>query len=91
MIHTAHFFPFASGHPTQAFKLRAVPDTKAFDLAVLYAGRPSVLYRDQLGGRYTATPYAGPPPSSEIVADYRARIVDGKAHVLHVYGGSYFR
>jgi tetratricopeptide (TPR) repeat protein len=75
-------FPFASGHPTSAFKLRAVPDTKAFDLAVLYAGRDPVLYRDQLGGHYTATPFPGPPPSPEIIADFRARIVDGKAHVL---------
>jgi hypothetical protein len=41
-----------------------------------------VLYRDQLGGRYTATPYTAPPPSTEIVADFRARLVDGKAHVL---------
>ncbi len=75
-------FPFAAGHPWKAFKLRAVPDTKAFDLAVLYAGRSPILYRDQLGGRYTATPFPGPPPSSDIDGDLHARIVDGQAHVL---------
>src|SRR5205085_10035964 len=66
-------FPFSPGHPTQAFKLRAVPDTKAFDLAVLYDGRPAVLYRDELGGRYIAAPFTGQPPSPEIAADFHAR------------------
>ena len=75
-------FPFAAGHPTSAFKLRAVPDTKAFDLAVFYEGHAPVLYSDQLGGRYTAGPYGGARPSTEISGDFRARIVDGKAHVL---------
>jgi tetratricopeptide (TPR) repeat protein len=81
-------FPFAAGRPTSAFKLRVVPDSKAFDLAVFYDGRAPVLYRDQLGGRYLATPYDGPPPSSEIDGDFRARIVDGKAHVLLPRGKS---
>jgi tetratricopeptide (TPR) repeat protein len=75
-------FPFVAGRATRAVKLRVVPDTKAFDLAVFYDSRPAVLYRDQLGGRYTATPYTGAAPTSEIAADFRARIVDGKAHVL---------
>jgi tetratricopeptide (TPR) repeat protein len=75
-------FPFEAGHPTRAVKLRFVPDTKAFDLAVFYDGRAPVLYRDQLGGRYTATPYTAPAPPAEIATDFHARIVDGKAHVL---------
>jgi tetratricopeptide (TPR) repeat protein len=75
-------FPFTPGQATRAVKLRVVPDTKAFDLAVFYDGRAPVLHRDQLGGRYTATAYTGAAPSAEIVTDYRARIVDGKAHVL---------
>jgi tetratricopeptide (TPR) repeat protein len=74
-------FPFEKGHPTRAFKLRTVPDTKAFDLAVVYSDR-TVLYRDQLGGRYTAGPYTQPAPTVEVRSDFVARIVDGKAHVL---------
>jgi hypothetical protein len=74
-------FPFVPGRATRAVKLRVVPDTKAFDLAVFYDGRAPVLYRDQLGGRYTAGPYSGTPPSAEIVTDYRARIAAGRAHV----------
>ena len=75
-------FPFVAGHPTSAFKLRAVPDTKAFDLAVLYDGHAPVLYRDQLGGRYTAAPYRRRAAVAGNLGDFRARIVDGKAHVL---------
>lgn len=75
-------FPFAAGHPLRAAKLRVVPDTKAFDLLVTYSDRAPVMYRDQLGGRYTATPFTGTAPSDQIATDFRARIVDGKAHVL---------
>ncbi len=46
-------FPFVKGEVTSARKLRVVPDSKAFDLAVFYRDRAPVLYRDQLGGRYT--------------------------------------
>jgi len=75
-------FPFEKGHPTGALKLRAIPDTKAFDLAVFYSDRAAVLYRDQLGGRYTATPHTAAAPAIEVNSDFRARIVDGKAHVV---------
>jgi tetratricopeptide (TPR) repeat protein len=82
-------FPFAPGHPTQAAKLRTVPDSKAFDLAVFYRDHPAVLYRDQLGGRYIASPYEGEPPDTTIEADFdadgrldRARILpDGKVQI----------
>ena len=53
--YTAHF-PFAPGHAVDAILLRAIPDSKAFDLAVSYADRKAVLYRDQLQGVYQATP-----------------------------------
>jgi tetratricopeptide (TPR) repeat protein len=74
-------FPFEKGRPVRAVKLRVVPDTKAFDLAVQYADR-TILYRDRLGGRYTAAPYTQPLPPAEVRSDFVARIVDGKAHVL---------
>ena len=84
-------FPFAVGHPTGALKLRAIPDSKAFDLAVFYSDRPAVLYRDQLGGHYLAAPYNAKPPDATFVeGDFdnddrldRVRIApDGKLHVL---------
>lgn len=60
-------FPFAAGaHPIDAVKMRIVPDSKAFDLGVVYSGRDPVIYRDQLGGHYLA-------------AGADARAWDGKA------------
>ena len=50
---SAHF-PFATGRAVDAVALRVMPDTKAFDLAVSYADRKGVLYRDQLRGVYEA-------------------------------------
>ncbi len=55
-------FPFVAGHPIAAEKLRVLPDSKAFDLAVFYSDRPPVLYRDRLGGHYTVEAFNGPPP-----------------------------
>jgi tetratricopeptide (TPR) repeat protein len=83
-------FPFAFAHPTDAFKLRAVPDSKAFDLAISYSDHAPVLYNDQLGGRYIATPYTGAIPNNTVLeADFngdgridRATISEGKLHVL---------
>jgi predicted nucleotidyltransferase len=83
-------FPFVAGHPADAFKLRVTPDSKAFDLAVVYSDKPAVLYRDQLGGRYIAEPYQGKQANAASVdADFNndgrldhARIApDGKVHV----------
>jgi len=82
-------FPFVAGHPSDAYKLRAIPDSKSFDLAVFYSDRASVLYNDRLGGRYTVTPYAGLAPQTALEADFndhgrpdQATISDGKLHVL---------
>ncbi|MBZ5596196.1 MAG: FG-GAP-like repeat-containing protein [Acidobacteriia bacterium] len=52
--YTAHF-PFAHGHAISAAAFRVVPDTKGIDLAVSYADRKGMLYRDQLRGVFQAT------------------------------------
>ncbi|MDE3196847.1 MAG: tetratricopeptide repeat protein, partial [Acidobacteriota bacterium] len=84
-------FPFVNGRVTDAYKLRFVPDSKAFDLAVFYNGHAPVLYRDQLGGRYTATAFNGKAADPlEIEADFdkdgrpdRARIdANGSIHLM---------
>jgi Flp pilus assembly protein TadD len=85
-------FPFVKGTVTYAQKLRVSPDSKAFDLAVFYRDRAPVLYRDQLGGRYTVEAFQGPPPADRIQVDAdfdatgrldRARIdADGTIHFL---------
>jgi len=83
-------FPFVKGFATGAGKLRVVPDSKAFDLAVLYRDHAPVLYRDQLGGHYVADAFQGAlPDESRIEADFdndgrmdRASISsDGRIHV----------
>jgi tetratricopeptide (TPR) repeat protein len=47
-------FPFVAGKAVDAALFHAVSDTQGFDLAVTYAGRPGVIYRDRLGGTYEA-------------------------------------
>lgn len=86
-------FPFAAAaHPLDAWKLRVVPDSKAFDLAVIYSNHAPVLYRDQLGGHYEATAYTGVAREmTQIEADFdgdgrvdRARVArDGRVHLMH--------
>jgi hypothetical protein len=86
--HTADF-PFAKGHPLVADKLRVFPDSKAFDLAVSYSDHEAVLYRDQLGGRYTALEGGVSVADIPIVeGDFRnagrldqAILQDGKLHI----------
>jgi Tfp pilus assembly protein PilF len=82
-------FPFAKGHPLVAEKLRVSPDSKAFDLAVSYSDHEAVLYRDQLGGRYTALEGGVSVADLPIVeGDFRnagrldqAILQDGKLHI----------
>jgi tetratricopeptide (TPR) repeat protein len=86
-------FPFVTGQVTSAEKVRIDPDSKAFDLAVLYQDRAPVLYRDLLGGRYTLEAFKGNAPADrkQVDADFdaagridRARIdADGSVHYLH--------
>ncbi len=82
-------FPFIKGNVTDARKMRVAPDSKAFDLAVFYRDHAPVLYRDQLGGRYTVTSYTGEPDKhTRVDADFdatgrldEARIdADGSVH-----------
>lgn len=47
-------FPFVPGKALDAVRFDREPDTQGFDLAVSYATRAGVLYRDGLGGTYTA-------------------------------------
>ena len=61
--YTAHF-PFERGHAQSAVAFRVIPDTKSSDLAVSYADRGGVLYRDQLRGEFQATPVDAVPPGA---------------------------
>ncbi|MEZ5400195.1 MAG: FG-GAP-like repeat-containing protein [Bryobacteraceae bacterium] len=47
-------FPFVDGAALGGVSFDTVPDTDAFDIAVSYRSRPGVVYRDRLGGKYTA-------------------------------------
>ena len=51
-------FPFVPGTATDGVRLDVIADTQGMDLAVAYADRPGVLYRDRLGGTYEAVPLA---------------------------------
>jgi len=90
-------FPFVKGVVTSAQKLRVVPDSKAFDLGVFYRDRAPVLYRDQLGGKYTVEAFHGKSAANrmQVDADFdasgrldRARIdADGSIHLLRNQSG----
>jgi tetratricopeptide (TPR) repeat protein len=83
-------FPFVSGQVLDAWKLRVTPDTKAFDLAVIYSDRKPVLYRDQLGGHYQVSAFDGQARNlASIEGDFdgmgRAALVSVAADgVIHV-------
>ncbi|MEA2694842.1 MAG: hypothetical protein QOJ16_4229, partial [Acidobacteriota bacterium] len=47
-------FPFLPGQALAGAVVDAVADTPGLDLAVTYADRPGVIYRDRLTGRYEA-------------------------------------
>jgi tetratricopeptide (TPR) repeat protein len=49
-------FPFVEGTAVDAVRIDVIADTQGMDLAVAYADRPGVLYRDRLGGTYEAVP-----------------------------------
>ena len=51
-------FPFVPGMATDGVRIDVIADTQGMDLAVAYADRPGVLYRDRLGGTYEAMPLA---------------------------------
>ncbi|PYR79210.1 MAG: hypothetical protein DMF86_04200 [Acidobacteria bacterium] len=55
-------FPFAAGEVTAAAVLDVVPDQPGTDVAMAYADRAGVLYRDRLAGRYEPRPLDGVAP-----------------------------
>ena len=84
-------FPFVVAHATDAHKFRVDPDSKAFDLVVYYSDHAPVLYKDELGGKYTAGPYNAPAPKRDVLEagfgksgrmDQAKIEADGKLHVL---------
>jgi tetratricopeptide (TPR) repeat protein len=85
-------FPFAKGRALDAVRYDLEPDTQAVDLVVSYADRAGVLYRDNLGGTYTAQDLAELPAGAFGLApgdanhdgrtDLGARLPDGKGLLL---------
>lgn len=60
-------FPFEAGDAIDAARVDVIADTQGADLAVLYADRPAVLYRDRLGGRYEPRPLPGVPGDARAI------------------------
>jgi len=63
-------FPFVPGKAVAAAAFHAVSDTQGVDVAVAYADREAVLYRDRLGGRYEAEPLPLLPRGARALAAY---------------------
>jgi tetratricopeptide (TPR) repeat protein len=61
-------FPFVPGRALSAAALDVVADAPGVDLAVTYADRPGVIYRDRLAGRYEAEPVAALPAGARDLA-----------------------
>jgi hypothetical protein len=59
-----------------------VPDTDPMDLAVIYADRPAVLYRDRLNGKYEATDLPAIPAGAKAI--YAADLDNDRATDLIV-------
>jgi tetratricopeptide (TPR) repeat protein len=75
-------FPFVPGTALSAAALRVMPDTKAIDLAVSYAGRGGVLYRDGLRGVFQAEPLDAVPAGASGLA---AADLDADSYIDLVY------
>jgi hypothetical protein len=85
-------FPFVAGRALDAVRCDLEPDTPGFDLVVSYAGRPGVLYRDNLGGAYAAQDLAELPAGAFGLAagdvnqdgrtDLAARLPEGQRLLL---------
>src|ERR1039457_5463996 len=92
-------FPFAKGSALDAVRFDLEPDTQGFDVVVSYADRVGVLYRDNLGGTYTAQDLAELPAGAFALAagdvnhdgrtDLGARLPDGKGLVLFNRDGKF--
>lgn len=84
--HTADF-PFVAGRAVDAIVFDLVNNTTGHDVAVSYAGRPGVIYRDQLAGKYRAEDVAALPAGARSLAaqdvDY-----DGALDLVAAAGGA---
>jgi tetratricopeptide (TPR) repeat protein len=60
-------FPFVPGEAVGGVRVDVVADTQGMDLAVAYANRPGVLYRDRLAGHYEVVPLAAIPAGASTV------------------------
>jgi tetratricopeptide (TPR) repeat protein len=67
--HTADF-PFAAGRALDAVAFDLIADSQGVDLAVSYHDHPGILYRDRLGGHYTAEPLPALPAGAGALAAY---------------------
>jgi tetratricopeptide (TPR) repeat protein len=59
-------FPFRQGEAVAAAVTRIIPDTKGFDIVVSYRDGGGTLYRDALGGRYTAEDFPLPDGAADL-------------------------
>jgi len=82
--YTSHF-PFAAGRVLDAVAFRSVPDARGIDLAVSFADRKGVLYRDQLRGSFAAEALDVLPANS---AGLRAIDIDNDSQVDLAYSTS---
>jgi Flp pilus assembly protein TadD len=91
-------FPYAEGRALRGEVFRMIPDTKSLDLRVDYEGGKTLIYRDQLGGKYVASPgtprsvkqpAVGLPLAAFVEADFDG---DGRVDALGVAkdGGAWF-
>jgi tetratricopeptide (TPR) repeat protein len=69
-----HAFPFVQGTAIDGVRLDVIADTQGMDLAVIYADRPGVLYRDRLAGKYEAVPLEGLPKGATAVGAFDVNI-----------------
>jgi tetratricopeptide (TPR) repeat protein len=60
-------FPFVKGQALAGAVFHLVSDTQGQDVAVTYADRPAVIYRDRLGGVYQAEDLPGLPAGTRDV------------------------
>ncbi len=65
-------FPFVEGRVLDATRIDVVADTQGMDLAVTYADRKGVVYRDLLGGRYRSAVLAGVPAGTRRILAHDA-------------------
>jgi tetratricopeptide (TPR) repeat protein len=80
-------FPFEPGRAIAATPFELLHDTPGFDLAVSYADRPGVLYRDRLAGRYEPAQLPALPPGAQSLETLDANR-DGSMDLAAVAGGA---